>query len=602
MRSISRLLVLWLLVQGMCSCEYNLDETNFRDVQKPGGTRSFDLQLVSEFDTIAVFNPTVFTYSFNLYGVAIRQAVFSLQGKTWTVDLESDKFSLSPGDFVPGIDTLKVVLYGKTGSGSLADVTGAENYVTVKKWVVSIDGRPAPQLLVTKAITNDGYLKLSWPGCNQFNFSYYQLYGLINGNSSVKVIHYADSISYVDSCYIGGPASYSLGVRVFTDYEIAWGGAVDMETPYPRMKFEDISADSTRVSWDKSKFKATYQLSKTSPYPDSLLLYSHNDTSIIISSPGFGSYAEYELLTMPFRPESANPVYTRKDDNRYFLGQSIANNWPDYSYNRLEKVVYTNFDQKLMCFDASSLNLLNSMQIANLSYQGRYSCNTISTKVAVKTADKIYVFPDKNLQNPLILPFTYPDADHFLLTDNDLLAVAYPGRYEMLRLSDQQVMASINITDYPVYSRGSCISTSRDGKYACIVTKNGVNLYEINAGSATVIYSDTRTYRSVLFNEDNPGQLFLTFYGSNTLEVRNASGFSLLRTINLPTQAEVIRNFDPENGYLLLTDYVHLYALNLTDSKIKFKTLSSDSRPYLFGKRLFSYSGFAWDISKYIQK
>jgi hypothetical protein len=78
--------------------------------------------------------------------------------------------------------------------------------------------------------------------------------------------------------------------------------------------------------------------------------------------------------------------------------------------------------------------------------------------------------------------------------------------------------------------------------------------------------------------------------------------FSLLSSSVLPDKGEVMRNIDPESGYLLMTDYKYLYVFDLIKSKVIFKMVSSDSRPQLYDNRLFSNSGYGLDISKYLQK
>jgi hypothetical protein len=62
----------------------------------------------------------------------------------------------------------------------------------------------------------------------------------------------------------------------------------------------------------------------------------------------------------------------------------------------------------------------------------------------------------------------------------------------------------------------------------------------------------------------------------------------------------VLRNIDPESGYLLLTDYTHLYVMDINTWQIVLKVPSTDSMPKLYNKRLFSHSGYVFDITPYL--
>ena len=219
----------------------------------------------------------------------------------------------------------------------------------------------------------------------------------------------------------------------------------------------------------------------------------------------------------------------------------------------MDKTVYVRTYDYIQCYDVQTFNLLRNYTIANLGYQGQYSCPTNSTKVAAISTDKIYVFNDKTLQNPLVIPYNIGNnsLDHFYFTDNDMIAVLRPSRYDLISIASKSVVLTFPVTDYPVYSKWACSSTSKDGRYACIVTMNGIKVYDLSSGTAVLIYSDSRVYRSALFDINNPNRLFLTFYSDNTLEIRNMPDFSLLSSSVLPDKGEVMRNIDPEIGVFI---------------------------------------------------
>jgi hypothetical protein len=561
------------------------------------------LNLVSEQDTISIFTESEFTCNFNLYGLKILKAEFSLQGKTWNIYSETAKFSINPQQFDPGYDTLTLVFYTNSGTGSLADIAEAEGYKVIRKWLVLLDGRPAPIVSLTQSITPEGYLKISWPKCEQYNFQHYSLHSVVFITGISKTITNADSNTYIDSCYIGGEANYRVDLKLHDSPEQGYGNTLFLNDPFPTLKFAEAGIDSLRIYWDKSKYKATYRLIRGDIDQYSPIFESRNDTSFTIASPGLGYSANFTLTTLPYKPNSSNTQYNHQNFKYYSLGQFIESNWPVYAYNRVEKVIYTSGYDDLHCYDISSVTLSKSYYIKDLIYQSEYSCPTNSAKVAALSPYNIYIFPDKNLQNPVLIPYSCWGIDilHFYITDNDLIAVATSSKYEQIRISDQKVIAAINFNDNMGLSQVLCITTSKDGKYVCAVSKDGLRLYSINNTVVKKIYSDTRWYRSALFDDNSESRLLLTLNSSPTLEVRDASNFNLVKSIDLPTK-QIIHNIDPESGYTLLTDSQYLYVLDIANSKIKLKVVSTDRKPKLFNNRLFTENGFTLDISTYLNK
>jgi hypothetical protein len=598
-----RLLVFVLIVIGLSSCEYKLDKENFRDIDKPSDIHRFDLNLAGEKDTIEIFRETEFSCNFNLYGLNILKAEFSLQGKTWNIYSEIAKFSINPQQFSPGYDTLTLVLYTNSGTGSMADIAETEGYKVVRKWLVLLDGRPAPIITLTQSITPEGYLKISWPKCEQFNFQHYSLNSVVFITGFSKTITNADSTFYIDSCYIGGEANYRVDSKVKDNPEQGYGNTLYLNDPYPTLKFAEAGIDSLRIYWDKSKYKATYRLIRGDIDQYSPIFESKSDTSFKILSPGLGYSANFTLTTLPFKPNSSNTSYNHQNFKYYSLGQPIETNWPEYAYNRIEKVVYTSSYDDVHCYDVGSVTLTKSYNITNLLYQKEYACPTNSTKVAALSPYNIYVFADRNLQNPVIIPYSSWGIDiyHFYMTDNDIIAIATQTEYQQIRISDSKVIASINLTENTVINYISGITTSRDGKYVCVVTNNGLRIYSVINSVVKTIHSDIKIYRSAIFDDKTDSRLLLTTNTPPALEVRDAANFSLIKTIDLPTKA-IIQNIDPESGYLLLTDYQYATILDVENSKPKLKILSTDSKPNLFNSRLFTKNGFTLDISKFLVK
>ncbi len=556
------------------------------------------ISLSSTSDTIKIYGPTVLTYDINTYGLKIVSGFFSLGDKKWEVTSDTGRISISPADFSSGKYQLSLNAYTNSGSGSVADYFGGEGYNAVKNWPMLIDANMGAAIKPSFSVTSDGYFKVSWPKCEQYNFVSYEVKGSLNFNNFTKVYTNSDITSYIDSSFVGGTLFFQVNT-ILSNWK-TMGISNSTDEPFPVLKFEDLGVDSLRIYWDKSKYRAHYRIEK-----DYVTIFESSDkSSVTIPNPGFGDNPEFNLFTSPVVPCPDNYNYTKLDSKHHSQGVNLASNWPTWGYNSIDKALYVNTYDNIQCYDVQTFSLLRNYTIANLIDQGQYSCPTNSSRVAAISTDNIYIFNDKTLQNPIVIPYDigYNSVDHFYFTDNDMIAVVQPSRYDLISIAEKSVVLTFPITDYPVYSKWACSATSKDGKYACIVTMNGIKVYDLSSGTANLIYSDTRVYRSALFDINNPDRLLLTFYDGNMLEVRNMPDFSLVSSTTLPDKSEVLRNIDPESGYLLMTDYKYLYVFDLINSEMIFKMISTDSRPQLYDNRLFSNTGYGLDISNYLKK
>ena len=188
------------------------------------------------------------------------------------------------------------------------------------------------------------------------------------------------------------------------------------------------------------------------------------------------------------------------------------------------------------------------------------------------------------------------------MTENGMVIAASPSKLTLISASKKQIVSSLPISDYPVYSKWACFATSGDGKYVRYVTRNGIYLNSISNEVISQVYTDTRVYRSVQFSIADPGKLYLTFYNSTDLEIRNASDFSLVKTVSLPYSGLVMRNVDPVSGIILMTDYSNVYFVDPASSRFLGKLACSLLRPYLLNNVLYGENGRYFDMSKLIKK
>lgn len=589
----------FFLILALGSCEYNLKEENFVEIEPPTEILYFDLDLIPAGDTIKIFDKTNLNFSFNTGGLEVLASILTLRDRRWEFLSNSGSITIDPQNNMYAQDTLTLSIYLKSGTGSIADHSGMEGYFLEKKWLVIQDSRPAPKIIPTKRINEDGFLIIEWPKCDRYNFVQYEVggsnpYGIFN-----EEITDANKNYYIDSLYVGGDYHISVSCRLKNSH--TWGEPLKFSVEPPQLFIKELGYDSLSISWSKSPFNAKYRLEISA----SNILYfdSKEDTVCTIPQIGFGQFKRFELCTRSIFQKWQDPSYygqvaSYKD---YSLGKRIIGaNRPEFAYNVYEKVLYSNEYNHLKCFDIKDYSLENTVDLNQLIYAGEYSCPTNSSKIAVTTGTNIYIFEDKNLNSPKIINYKEwgdDGLDHFLLTDNDIIAFAAKDTYKQIDINTMKTIVSLTIADYPVYSRWACITTSQDARYLCSVTRNGIELFHTVDGKTNEIYTDTRNYRSAYFNPFNPDQLYLTLNEERGIEIRNPKDFSLINRIDIPAEM-VIRNIDPETLHLLVTDYVHLFIIDTITHKILLKVPCDEAKSWLYNSNLFTNTGFGLNVSE----
>ncbi len=590
-----------ILLPVMNSCEYPLTDDEITQIDPPAASHPLQIDLEDSGDTLFIFNRLRLNYRLSAFGLKIHAGEMLLSDDRWELYNDAGEVEIDPFEYNPGIYKLTVNMFTSTGTGSLADLSGYEYYAGTREWLTLIDTRPAGYLQMTADTDENGFLRISWQPSSNLNSKSLSLNRSFSYNNTQRYFNPRLPGQFIDSCYTCGEVNYSLYHTVYTTSASPSYTSlkVKREPPVPMASFTNL--DSLTFIWNKTGYPTHYTFTKTDVYPNPVYLENSPDTSITIDQPGFGSRGQYKLDSKPMYAGKCNESYYPFTYVNFTLGEYVAPNWPEYAYNPAEKAFYTSAYDDMKAYDIFSLDATAAYRIPNVLYDAVYACPPNSTRVGVATRQAIYLFEDRQLTNPTIIPYGTPTAnsDHFCLTTANTAALIIGGDYNIIDLNTGEITATLDIEDYPYYSKWACISTASAGDQCVIVTRNGIWLYNIVNNTFETAYRDQRSYKSAMFDELHPDRLFLTLEESPVLELRNPHDFSLIRSVNLPGKC-VLHNIDPESGYLLLTDYTSLYVMDINTWQIVLKVPSTDSMPKLYNKRLFSHSGYVFDITPYL--
>ncbi len=576
-------------------CEYIPKEENFIDLKKPANNHQLELSLVPANDTIKIFKNTKLTFMFNPNGLALSHATIAIDSIDFSINSDTSTITINPEFYTTGIHRLKAKYYSNSGTGSIADKLGAEGYMIEKNYVLLIDGSKAQAITAQYSINSNRMLELSWPECTNLNFD---AYIIKNGYQVIKVITDRKSSRFVDSLYVGGKAYYSVDTRVVTNNKITTGNQLTINEDYPHLNFKQIRADSLMIYWNRSKLKCNVHLaygvgqSEYVKYDFS----SDTDTCCVIASPPFGEQFIFQISTQPFYKKSYF-VFETFEQKYYTYGTALNESTNNLGYNGLKNILFAGNYSNLNCYDMTSKTKIRSV---NLSEYPTLISNAVnSSKLAVYTYQNIYVYPDETLSNPVKISLSGINSiKHFMLTDNNYIAMEYYDSFIMINLANNNEISTLNLTETPYYTPYPKITTSQDGKYICITTNTNCKIYRFENKQYVQILSNSRNYNSARFNPLNPSELVLTFSDSKVIEVRSIPDFSLLKTIQLPGFYH-IENFDTKTGLLLLNNFSKLLIVDIHTGKIQTGPNCTSDKFSLYGNNIFSSNGRYIDISQW---
>jgi hypothetical protein len=514
-----------------------------------------DIQLLPPGDTLELFEVTKLRYNFNSGGRRLNQGTFKIGARQYEMQDATGELELNPADFEPGYHTLNVALNFSSGTGSIADQAGVEGYFKEIEWVMVSDYRAAPNPSIRYYRNEDGFLTITWDSCIQFNFKHYELYrGGSESYFSSSIITNRGQTTFTDSCFFGENTYFVVHTKV-KGHQIYETSSCNVEMPRPQINFDSVGPDSILIWWNKGEYAARYSLRQIDLNPVITWLYLSSDTSIIITSPNFGSSPKFELTIQPASGISCGKSAHSKNYTNYYRGQYwIAKNRPNYAYNYADKVIYTNNANYINVHDIESLEIINTAQINQLNWGTMFSSPLNSTQLAATSSQYIYVFENKHLQNPVIIDLGGESSrDYLFLTQNNEVATVVGNEFRLYNVDNQKLITSFEIAEMPYYSRWAGIGVSADANFTGIATHNGVWLYQRVNNQYEQIYHDKQSYRAILFDPVNPERVYISRRDEPDLTSYILPGFIKEQSWELPNPC-VICNIDPHSGYMLLND------------------------------------------------
>ena len=544
------------------------------------------LELNLSVDTLWIYEDQILNYHFksfnekqrilglNIYidGV-IRDSVMSDNGSFYIL-----QSALSEGKH-----TMNIVLYTKSGTGSIADRLDAEAMLLSKEWVIIAD---YSKKIVTHTIEN-GYLKLHWDKYKNPDLKSYRIqYSATTENNY-----------YVDSLYFGAEKTFYVDI-VKTDGSITRWGSLDMDENIPKLEFKIADDNTYYFTWTKSPYynavKYRYELNNSDdmsrPNGSYYGFKNANDT-VYFSNMHFSDYFNFTLHTLPKNlTEYASDymIYPRSYMLQY-AGEPA--NIRDYTtYTSADTLTALDNENVYKYFLGGETVSVDPIMQSNFSFlapiqvspRGKYLIGICSV---TNGAEKKYFAKNLSTGDVFYMDFVetnynYNDYLSMRISDNGIGFFQTATSEFSFDFKNNIKIASRTISspqDYLYIFR-----ISPDGKHvmtSSLADEAIVDVYNISGSNFNKLYSIESDATKWQFNPTDPNMI--TSVKDNTLSVIQCEPYVLLRTIEFASD-EVFMNIDYFNNEILSINANQFIIRSLNDGNVLKRIAKRPERYYLY--------------------
>ncbi len=542
-------------------CEFKPDDLPLTEVNPPQETGPpIAMTLNNLIDTIRIGWKTDFSYSISGTPNKIYSVVLTFEGKLLHNYIgeygQTTSFSFDPADYNNGKYYLKIVILTSSGTGSIADMVGAEGYAYEHYWPVIID-RTLPERsrdLQIKATKIPEGIKLSWSSFNHPNFISYQVFRhyppFQQAPVPIAVINDPLITSYIDSTYWEGEhAMYYLQIN--TPAGSSQGDYIYFYDQLTGLKSTWHTDGSTYVTWDKARNLESF--SKYYVYcgwdfsniEEKYFISNPDENFVTFENTGFGSGLYIFLKFIPKGVPENQYNYLTYTYKEVYPPPSIPVFQSSFSVNNHDfllladwKKIYRYYPYESRTEDSVSVNLANYLMIS-VSYDGNKFAYYQDDNIFVRrTADfyleKEFPGPPLRLLNRTLDGLSLADNGKLIATDNVGYVYLYDSYTGSLLRKD-----SMDVTGYPA----KLASISPDGSAMIIRTgSSGVGLYTLSGEGWTEIVKNNVNPYSIFYSKDGKSVYFVSDF---KMQRFNSGDLSFISDYSLP------------NGYFRSVDIDH---------------------------------------------
>ncbi len=339
------------------SCETNFEPSgeNFIEIDTSQDIRAS--VFLSHPDTLGLLiieDQIDITYSLDIGSLRIYEVKIFLDSlPLHTGNSTSGTFYYDPNQFSDGFHTLRIDFITSSGSGSLADISGAEGFQIYQEWgVINISNATPDPLEVLRVYPSRGQLQIEWEKYDRLNFGSYELLS----SRALGATHWPEDTTFIDPYYIGGEISYR--VQITTSAGSTLGPRFTYSSPVPGLiGFEQVEPNSIKLRWSKCAFPGNFGRYAAAVQDLNSQTFSNiDDTSAIFENVPFGESLYSVIYTFPDANDDWFEYYKNDGENIIWSGTKIGIS--------SREAVYIPDNDRLYLIKSGSINRLNGSTMA----------------------------------------------------------------------------------------------------------------------------------------------------------------------------------------------------------------------------------------------
>ncbi len=572
-------LILLLVTLFIGSCSYESDDYYSPPVNL--NPKSPDIQIVTlnlAADSVFIYWDKEVVFDFKTDDQKIHGVKFILDGKEYyTTYNNSGVFSFTYFMLSHGIHRLVVEVYTETGSGSLADELGYEQFVFSKEWVVEVYRNIYNELI---SYPENGFLKLAWPPYKSSDFVEYKI--TRGGSAAGFEVGRTTNTSFIDSSYIGEGEMYYIEVIRANEAAVQWG-TIPVHSGKPRLNFSASRENEYKLHWTKTKYYNAveaieiYNESRGNPHFELIgSAASIGDTALILTNAQFGDHKEY---TIHVRPKYDHHLYPGRPSvfeyaNRFKIGYGGLRSSAGYKAGETDYLMANNSDGYIYRYSTETFEIEETRKYI---YNGNTTSSFTNLHVSKNgTYLSAYVGQNRDV-------YWGPTADLSINKVTNLTYFTGNGFSPPILLSDvgTALIQSHNSTNVAFYLYdfntdavvGSYVRNGNAGMYGFQFSPNGDYIFYIQYEKKLLHFSNG-VFTEMPFSEgaatfhefvaDEPGHF--ARWEDGVFYIKNCADFSTI--YQFPLSDDMIVDIDYYQDQLLTYVDGHLYVRSLIDGSL----------------------------------
>jgi len=518
-------------------CTYTPDEDFFKEIE-PVDPEVFSISLATynHMDTIYLEGPASFNYDLGTGNGSIQEArILVDDSEVQRIHSHADSFNYSPRS--TGIYHLRIEFVSSSGSGSLADRSGAEMVQVWREWIINayIETAPAkPE--VTTSIVN-GYSVITWTPYTRTKFVRYRI-RLENGLT--RDFTDPNQTSWVDSTYTGNFRRY---------YSVSTENAVGTATSQVSLAGSSIAVqasfqltDSTvDVHFPKPVYYGAFDSYSIIQVGSELARLSNPEQTVYTFKTTEVGLNNETALTVTFNPKApathsaSGYALVKTSPTTPRLSRTIDS----FAYNQeLNSIVGYN-DGKIFLIDPVTMIITDSIaingRVSFVPYKGPflyYAAYYSPTSNQVRQLN-MTTRVEKNVTNGganVYGPYGFTASESQIVTFS--YRVQLPGQSSTYTSRVQDFTTNTQVAAESSPTQFSTHVVSDDGKFFRVF---GNRIYAISGGSASLI--GTLAFKGSWggFRKDLCTEIIS--YSANTVYIYDSNTLAQKRSISAPSDA-----------------------------------------------------------------